>query len=267
MREGSPTAAEQDRLGGRIAGSGDAISVTEDQLFPVGSGRDLVENTCATCHGLNFFGLRQFTDTRWSEEVSRMVEDGYIADALEPQLRDGILDYLTTNFHPDSPKRVVQPEFPLDEEALGRAMYVEYYLPLDPAVETDNTRRAQEPHIAADGNVWFTERSSPNRIGMVDPRTGKVTDYILPDPEADPHGLTIDTFGHVWWAETDGWHLGRLNPETGEMIDEATMKIALMDLAKAVQAETVEPAYLAEQAAKSKAITGYDILEQMRRVG
>lgn len=57
------------------------------------------------------------------------------------------------------------------------------------------------------------------------------------------------------------------DPETGEMIDEATIKIVLMDLAKAVQAETVEPAYLAEQAAKSKAITGYDILEQMKRVG
>ncbi len=57
------------------------------------------------------------------------------------------------------------------------------------------------------------------------------------------------------------------DPETGEMIDEATIKIALMDLAKAAQAGSVEPAYLAEQAAKSKAITGYDILEQMRRVG
>ena len=57
------------------------------------------------------------------------------------------------------------------------------------------------------------------------------------------------------------------DPETGEMIDEATIKIALMDLAKAVQAEKVKPAYLAEQAAKSKGITGYDILEQMRRVG
>ena len=56
------------------------------------------------------------------------------------------------------------------------------------------------------------------------------------------------------------------DPETGEMIDEATIKIALMDLAKAVQAGTVSAAYLAEQAAKSKAITGYDILEQMRRV-
>ena len=56
------------------------------------------------------------------------------------------------------------------------------------------------------------------------------------------------------------------DPETGEMIDEATIKIALMDLAKAAQAGTVTYEYLAGQAAKSKAITGYDILEVMRRV-
>lgn len=56
------------------------------------------------------------------------------------------------------------------------------------------------------------------------------------------------------------------DPQTGDMIDEATIKIALMDLAKAAQAGTVTYEYLAEQAAKSKAVTGYDILEVMRRV-
>ncbi len=55
------------------------------------------------------------------------------------------------------------------------------------------------------------------------------------------------------------------DPETGEMIDEATIKIVLMDLAKAAQSGEVEPAYLAKQAAKSQKITGYDILELMRR--
>jgi hypothetical protein len=49
------------------------------------------------------------------------------------------------------------------------------------------------------------------------------------------------------------------------MIDEATIKIALMDLAKAAQAGEVTWEYLKDQAAKSKAITGYDILEMMRR--
>lgn len=55
------------------------------------------------------------------------------------------------------------------------------------------------------------------------------------------------------------------DPETGEMIDEATIKIALMDLAKAAQAGAITSKYLKDQAAKSKAITGYDILEMMRR--
>ncbi len=49
------------------------------------------------------------------------------------------------------------------------------------------------------------------------------------------------------------------------MIDEATIKIALMDLAKGSQAGMVSDAELHEWSEKSKAITGYDILELMRR--
>jgi len=56
------------------------------------------------------------------------------------------------------------------------------------------------------------------------------------------------------------------DPKSGEMIDEATIKIALMDLAKGTQAGLVSDAELREWSAKSKAITGYDILELMRRV-
>lgn len=55
------------------------------------------------------------------------------------------------------------------------------------------------------------------------------------------------------------------DPKTGEMIDEATIKIALMDLAKGAQAELVDAAELKDWSAKSRAITGYDILELMRR--
>jgi citrate lyase subunit beta / citryl-CoA lyase len=56
------------------------------------------------------------------------------------------------------------------------------------------------------------------------------------------------------------------DPRTGEMIDEATIKIALMDLAKGSQAGMVPPSELREWAQKSTSITGYDILEPMRRV-
>ena len=50
------------------------------------------------------------------------------------------------------------------------------------------------------------------------------------------------------------------NPETGEMIDEATAKIALMRVSKAHLAGLVDKEYLDLMAEKSKSITGYDIL-------
>jgi citrate lyase subunit beta / citryl-CoA lyase len=56
------------------------------------------------------------------------------------------------------------------------------------------------------------------------------------------------------------------DPKTGEMIDEATIKIALMDLAKGVQMGLVSQEELADWSARSHDITGYDILQLMRRV-
>ncbi|MGD0073376.1 MAG: CoA ester lyase [Candidatus Binataceae bacterium] len=55
------------------------------------------------------------------------------------------------------------------------------------------------------------------------------------------------------------------DPTTGEMIDEATIKMALMDLSKGAQAGLIDQKELADWAAKSREITGYDILELMRR--
>ena len=57
------------------------------------------------------------------------------------------------------------------------------------------------------------------------------------------------------------------NPNTGEFDDEATIKAKLVDLAKAVQAGTLDGAWLEAQAARSKEVTGYDILQVMGRVG
>lgn len=48
--------------------------------------------------------------------------------------------------------------------------------------------------------------------------------------------------------------------ETGQMVDEATAKIALMRISKAVMAGLVDKEYLESMAEKSRSITGYDIL-------
>lgn len=49
------------------------------------------------------------------------------------------------------------------------------------------------------------------------------------------------------------------DPKTGQMIDEATAKIALMRISKAYMAGLVSKEYVDSMAEKSKSITGYDI--------
>jgi citrate lyase beta subunit len=49
------------------------------------------------------------------------------------------------------------------------------------------------------------------------------------------------------------------DPKTGQMIDEATAKIALMRVSKAYMAGLVDKEYVDSMADKSKSITGYDI--------
>lgn len=56
-----------------------------------------------------------------------------------------------------------------------------------------------------------------------------------------------------------------IHPATGEFHDEATIKGLLVLLAKAVQAGKLDPEWLAEQASKSAAVSGYDILQTMGR--
>ena len=214
MEEGDAPPAQQERFG--TAGT---EFVAMEELFPPGTGYEYVEGTCMNCHNPTFFGQQSMPGVYWDGVVGRMVARGHIREGtFDAQQSSEIGAYLTSNFGLDSNPRAVPANFPMNEEALGRAQYIEYYMPLDPVLDANNTnRRVQEVDIDQVGNVWFTERISPNRIGKLDPRTGEVTDYVLPDSEADPHGLNVDRFGQIWWAETDGFHLGSLDPETGEM--------------------------------------------------
>lgn len=223
MREADPETVLKDSYVGSRTIREDLQFASFDELYPPGPGRDLALDTCVYCHGPGFAPQKQWNEAQWMAGIDRMTNPdapvGAIVppDKLSPQDKVVLAAYLAKNFGPDSPKRALRldVEMPLDEAALAKAMYIEYYLPVD---EETPKRVGQDPHLDSDGNVWFTDRSIPNRLGRLDPRTGEITDYELPDPRADPHGLTVDAEGHVWWAETRGLHLGRLEPRTGEMV-------------------------------------------------
>jgi citrate lyase subunit beta/citryl-CoA lyase len=96
---------------------------------------------------------------------------------------------------------------------------------------------------------------------VIHPAQAKIAnECYTPTPEQVAHARRVCELYH---ARGGG---SMPDPQTGEMIDEATVKIALVDLAKAAQAGMVSFEYLADMAARSKAVTGYDILEVMRRV-
>src|SRR5437762_1477527 len=50
------------------------------------------------------------------------------------------------------------------------------------------------------GNVWYTGNTGA-LVGKVDPKTGAVTEFTMPDPEAkDPHTLVFDRQGILWFT-------------------------------------------------------------------
>ena len=71
------------------------------------------------------------------------------------------------------------------------------------------------PHgLAADkdGNIWLY-------IGKLDPKTGTIIEYHLPDPAArDPHTPVFDRTGVLWFTVQGANMVGRLVPQTSEVM-------------------------------------------------
>ena len=207
-----------------------------DEIYPPGLGRDVAERTCMVCHGENFISTRPGGLAAWTARIDRMMgaelanrpaasyAEGllsYRASALRfsRQDREDLLAYLVKNFGPDAkpqPVRIDQ-EMPLDEAKLGKAMFIEYYLPPDPPGQGMNApeyskltggfvgrRVGQDVRFDQDGNVWLTDRGYPNRLVRLDPRTGQQKDYVLPNPISGNHDVNIDRTGIIWLAEPEG---------------------------------------------------------------
>ena len=218
LREAPPRARVQGTFMGLDRGNRamDALLLSYDELYPDSSIRPLFESTCIQCHGKSFISFFHRSTEEWDDTIGRMLENRIPPGTVDAQQRTELVQYLGAHFGPDSTDRRLKMdiELPLDEEALSKAQFVEYILPLD---DSRPRRWLQEVHIDFEGNVWYTERTLPHAVGRLNPRTGEVSEWELPDPQGDPHGLTVDSEGYVYWAEVAKGHLGRLNPRTGEM--------------------------------------------------
>jgi streptogramin lyase len=198
-------------------GPSNVPAVSYDELYPQGTGRMLIERTCMNCHGPDFLPSHKWDADQWNAAIDLMSDPfATIPARLEPgiftpQERKDLVAYLVQNYGPDTkPRALAVPEMPLDEAMLAKAMYVEYPIP------PEYGRPMHDAHFDLNGNIWFTERASEHpSIGEVDPRTGVFKNYLIPDKIAQPHGITVDGEGQMWWAGNTA--LGRVDPKTGTM--------------------------------------------------
>ena len=228
------------------------IEQSYDEVYPPGPGREVAERTCMICHGENFLPGQPGSLAVWTARLDRMMGKAnwdraaasyaegllnYRTSALRfnRQDREDLLAYLVKNFGPDAKPRAVRidQEMPFEEAKLGKAMYIEYYLPPDPPGKGNNSpeysnlkaafvghRAGQDVRFDHDGNVWLTDRGYPHRLVKLDPRTGVQKDFLLPDPKNGIHEVNIDPTGMIWLPEHSGVQpsntkrLLSFNPET-----------------------------------------------------
>ena len=70
--------------------------------------------------------------------------------------------------------------------------------------------------IAIDRNdiVYFAEFRENGKLGRLDPKTGKVTKWDTPTPDARPRRIQVDSHGIVWFGEYQAGKMGRFDPKT-----------------------------------------------------
>jgi len=91
---------------------------------------------------------------------------------------------------------------------------------LDPATGdvtvTKTTRTPRELTIAANGDIWFTARFTPQGVGRLVPATGAVTEFPLTN--VGPEGIAASSDGPVWFTQTTKGNIARIT-EVGDSIE------------------------------------------------
>jgi virginiamycin B lyase len=65
-----------------------------------------------------------------------------------------------------------------------------------------------------DGNCWFVQYVKDGELGKIDAKTGKVSKWEIPSPDARPRRIDVDADGMIWFAEFQSGKIGRFDPKT-----------------------------------------------------
>jgi virginiamycin B lyase len=196
------------------------------KLLPEARGKETLFANCMACHG---FESRMAAVVRdedgWRDRVNYMREAmGFFINrpvfGFNDQKAEDIVYYLNTMFGensklPNSPADLPQYQSevrPFGDEAM-KIVYVEYDLP-------GPNRMPWSAHPDADGTFWIPYYGRANKIGHLDPVSGEVTEYPVPNlGTAAIHSAVPARDGSVWLTEQGSDKLGRWDPATREITE------------------------------------------------
>jgi virginiamycin B lyase len=196
------------------------------KLFPdaqgntVLKGKEILAGRCFACHG---FETRMASVKRdkngWTDRVNYMRGAmHFFLDSAQPftdQNAEDVTTYIDLLFGENS----VLPPSPADmpgyknlvrsfgDDAM-KIVYVEYQVPAP-------NRMPWSAVPDKDGNFWMPYYGAANRIGRLDPKTGAVQEYRVPNQgTAAIHSAVPAADGSVWLTEQGANKLGRWDPLT-----------------------------------------------------
>jgi len=186
--------------------------------------KKVFSNQCTHCHSYQQIFRNRFDEAGWLHLVRRM---GYAGGSPlinytplpQPNANQVLLaKWLARIRGPESAEPAGLQPLPWPRGAETRVVVTEYELP----------RQLLAPHdVHGDsrGNIWYTTHRSPYS-GMLDPRTGKVTEYRIPATRAEDtpgalpgtHRLWVDKNDVVWFSEQWDHFLTGLDAKTGRQL-------------------------------------------------
>jgi virginiamycin B lyase len=192
-------------------------------LWPASPAKDKLFAVCFTCHG---FQTRMASAPHEHDVWRGLVLFMQVAmkfgleDRINDQEADEVASYLTSLYgassvlpkYADEAPRYQETLRPLDDRALN-ITYTEFSMPAP----------SRMPFSAApdnEGYFWIPNFGVANRITRLDPRTGEMHDYPVPNVgTAAVHSAVPAADGTVWLTEQGSNKIGKWDPHTRKIVE------------------------------------------------
>ena len=110
--------------------------------------------------------------------------------------------------------------------------------------------------LDAKGRPYFDEFGT-NKIGTIDPNTGEVREYELPNTRTRPRRIAITKDGAIWYGDYTRGFLGRLEPATGK-VEEFAMPSGPASLPYAMATDDQDRIWVAETGIQPNTLVAFD---------